>query len=58
MVSEAQRKANNKWLQKHPDKRRQYQYASYARKFVRDVANVQQLEKLKDLIDKRMSQLK
>ena len=58
MVSQAQRKANDKWLKEHPDKRRQYQYSSYARKFVRDIASLQQLEKLKDLIDKRISQLK
>lgn len=57
MVSKAQQAATNRWIQKHPEKRRQYQYGSYARKYIRDIATKQQLEDLKQLIEQRLRQL-
>lgn len=57
MVSEAQKRANYKWLKAHADKRRQYQYSSYSRKFVRDIANKDQLIQLKEMINNRLDQL-
>lgn len=53
----SQLKASMKWKKKHPVKQRHYQYGSYARKFVRDVANKEQLEELKKMINKRLSRL-
>lgn len=53
----AQLKASYRWKKKHPDKQRTYQYASYARKFIRDLASEQQLHELQALIEKRLNQL-
>lgn len=56
-TSKAQLKASTKWKKKHPDKQRNYQYGSYARKFIRDIANKDQLIQLQEMIEKRLSQL-
>lgn len=50
--------ANKRWKEKNPDKQRNYQYGSYARKFIRDIATLEQLEQLEKLISERKSQLK
>ena len=54
MVSEAQLKANKKWDDKHPDKKRIYRYRSYARKYVRDIASEDDLKELRQMIDERL----
>lgn len=54
MVSEAQLKANKKWDDKNPDKKRIYRYRSYARKYVRDIASEDDLEELRQMIDERL----
>lgn len=56
-TSAYQLRASNKWKKAHPDKQRNYQYGSYARKFVRDIANKKQLIQLKKMINERLSQL-
>lgn len=42
---------------KNPLKQRNYQYGSYARKFIRDIATKEQLLSLQEMINKRLSQL-
>ena len=54
MVSEAQLKANKKWNDKNKDKQRIYRYRSYARKFIRDLAD-DDLKELQELIHKRLN---
>ncbi len=56
-TSASQLRASNKWKKAHPDKQRNYQYGSYARKFIRDIATKKQLIQLKKMIDDRLSQL-
>ncbi len=53
-VSNAQRKANKKWNDKNKDKQRVYRYRSYARKYVRDIANKEDLEELQKMIAERL----
>lgn len=54
MVSEVQLKANKKWDDKNPDKKRIYRYRSYARKYVRDIASEDDLKELRQMIDERL----
>lgn len=53
-TSEAQLKAAKKWNDKNKDKQRVYRYRSYARKFIRDLADDDDLKELQELIDKRL----
>ena len=55
MISEAQKKAKRKWASKNKDKNRIYRYRSYARKFVRDLANEDDLKELRKMIDDRLN---
>ncbi|WP_251576124.1 hypothetical protein [Limosilactobacillus agrestimuris] len=55
MVSEAQQRAKKKWDDKNKDKNRIYRYRSYARKFVREVANEDDLKELRKMIDERLN---
>lgn len=57
-TSNSQLKASMNWKKKHPVKQRNYQYGSYARKFVRDIANREQLLQLQKMINDRLSQLR
>ena len=57
-TSEAQLKANRRWKNKNRDKLRNYQYGSYARKFIRVIANEKQLNELEILIKERKNLLK
>ena len=54
MVSEAQRRANKKWNDKHKEESRIYRYRSYARKYVRDIASKEDLAELQQLINERI----
>lgn len=56
MVSEAQKRAKKKWDDKNKDKNRVYRYRSYARKFIRDLADKDDLKELQELIHKRLSE--
>lgn len=53
-ISEAQLRANKKWNDKNKDKQRIYRYRSYARKYVRDIANEDDLKELRKMIDERL----
>ena len=55
MISEAQKKAKRKWDSKNKDKNGIYRYRSYARKFVRDLANEDDLKELRKMIDDRLN---
>ena len=55
MISEAQKKAKRNWDSKNKDKNRIYRYRSYARKFVRDLANEDDLKELRKMIDDRLN---
>lgn len=54
MVSEAQRRANKKWNDKHKEENRIYRYRSYARKYVRNIASKEDLAELQQLINERI----
>lgn len=55
MVSEAQLKANKRWNDKNKDKQRIYRYRSYARKFIRDLADNDDLKELQEMIQERLN---
>lgn len=54
-VSEAQQRAKKKWDSKNKDKNRVYRYRSYARKFIKDIANEDDLKELSKLIDDKLN---
>ncbi|MCW4387538.1 hypothetical protein [Limosilactobacillus oris] len=54
MVSEAQKRAKQKWDSNNKEKNRIYRYRSYARKFVRDLATDDDLRELQKMISERL----
>lgn len=54
MVSKAQQRASKKWNEKNKDKRRVYQYRSYAKKYIKEIATEEELKKLLLLIHDRL----
>lgn len=58
MLSESRKKANEKWKAKNKEKQRKYQYRSYAKSFVKNMADNDDLDELSALIDERRKQLK
>ncbi|MCR1891398.1 hypothetical protein NSA16_09475 [Ligilactobacillus murinus] len=55
-TTEAQNRATKKWGDKNKDKQRIYRYRSYARKYVRDIATLDDLKELSQIIDERMKE--
>ena len=55
-TTEAQNRATKKWGDKNKDKQRIYRYSSYARKYVRDIATLDDLKELSQMIDERMKE--
>ena len=55
-TTEAQKKKKKKWGDKNKDKQRIYRYRSYARKYVRDIATLDDLKELSQMIDERMKE--
>lgn len=55
MLSESQKRANEKWGEKNKDKMRIYRYRSYARKFIRDLASEDDLQELRKIIDDKLN---
>lgn len=53
-LSDAKKKANKKWDDKNKEKKRLYQYRSYAKKYVRELASKDDLLELKAMIDERL----
>lgn len=54
MVSDAQKRAKQKWDSNNKEKNRIYRYRSYARKFVRDLATDDDLRELQKMISERL----
>ena len=50
-TTEAQNRATKKWGDKNKDKQRIYRYRSYARKYVRDIATLDDVKELSQMID-------
>jgi hypothetical protein len=57
-LTEARAKANKKWDDKNREKKRIYSYRSNARKYVRELADLDDLAELKEMIAEREEQLK
>lgn len=57
-VSEAQRRASDKWNKANKDKHRVYSLRSTARRFIREYASVEDLDELTNLINERRTELK
>ena len=57
-TTEAQNRATKKWGDKNKDKQRIYRYRSYARKYVRDIATLDDLKELSQMIDERKIEFK
>lgn len=55
-TTEAQNRATKKWGDKNKDKQRIYRYRSYARKYVSDIATLDDLKELSQMIDERMKE--
>lgn len=58
MATEAQIRASHKYLDKHPDKRRLYQYRSTAKTYIRKYASIEDLDDLQELIDQQREKLR
>lgn len=57
-LTEARKKANKKWNDKNKAKSRVYSYRSTARKFVREMATLEDIAELRELLEKREQELK
>lgn len=53
MVSEAQKRASQRWFEKNRDKQTLYRHRSAAKKFIKDEATDKDLDDLEKLIDER-----
>lgn len=56
-LSKAKAESNKRWDDKNKDKKRIYRYRSYARKYVRDIANKDDLEELQSLLADRLKEV-
>lgn len=57
-ISEAQTRATKKYQAKNKEQQRVYRYQSYTRKFVKDIANEDDLKELQESIKKRLEEIK
>ncbi|TGY55480.1 hypothetical protein E5340_05595 [Ligilactobacillus murinus] len=56
-VSKAQQRATEKYQAKNKEQQRVYRYRSYARKFIRDIANENDLKELQESIEQRLKEI-
>lgn len=56
-LSDARKKANQKWNAKNKDKTKIYVARSQARKFIKSYATIKDLDELLELIDDRRNEL-
>ena len=56
MVSEAQKRANEKWKAANKEKQKIYRYRSQAKKFINEFATQDDLAELKKMIEEKMSE--
>ncbi|MDG2979694.1 hypothetical protein KNP65_07005 [Latilactobacillus curvatus] len=52
-ISDARASANKRWDDKNKDKKKLYRYRSYARKYVRELADIDDLVELTAMIEQR-----
>ena len=57
MTTEAQERAIKKWKENNRDRQRLYQNRSAARRFIREMADLKDLDELKGLIHTREQEL-
>ena len=57
-LTDAKKRANEKWKNKNKDKQRVYQYRSIARTYVRKYASLDDLLELKTMIIERIEEIK
>lgn len=55
MVSEAQKRANEKWKAANKEKQKIYRYRSQAKKFINEFATQDDLAELKKMIEERQN---
>ena len=58
MATEAQRRARNKWNQKHKEERKIYVLRSSAKRFIKDYASDKDIKELEKLLQERERLLK
>lgn len=56
-LSDAKALANKRWDEKNKDKKKLYRYRSYARKYVREFANLDDLGELTAMIEQRRTEI-
>lgn len=56
-ISDARASANKRWDEKNKEKKKLYRYRSYARKYVREFANLDDLEELTTMIQQRRTEI-
>lgn len=56
-TSKAQMRVTKNYKKKHPELARRYRYLSYARKYIKEMANKENLEEFKRLIKTRREDL-
>ena len=52
-ISDARASANKRWDDKYKDTKKLYRYRSYARKYVRELADIDDLAELTAMIEQR-----
>ena len=57
MLTEAQKRAMKKWEAKNKDKRKKITYESHTRVFIKEIANLDDLVKIEELISQRRYEL-
>lgn len=55
-MKESQLRAKKKWTEKNKEKARYYSYKSTSRKFITDLATIEDLEILKDMITNKLQE--
>lgn len=57
MATEAQKRARDKWNEKNKAKKKVYSYRSYTRKFIEEMATIDDIKQIKEMITKREKEL-
>ncbi len=56
-TSEAQARARDKWNEKNKAKKKVYSYRSYTRKFIKEMATIDDIQEIKQLLAEREQEL-
>lgn len=57
MATEAQKRARDKWNEKNKAKKKVYSYRSYTRKFIEEMATIDDIKQIKEMVAKREKEL-